>query len=664
MLGSLVMTEARPLYFRISPWAISALLLLCLATVVRADQLPAINASIFAPHPAAGALQRVFAAAADDADFHPSNLTREDYATLIAQDVDCLKKFQNSHGQIIDPYAQREIQYSTPAFAVASAFLATQHSRPDLLSPASRALSCSITALVTHHAANGHSDFYIPLIMHAYRMLKDVVPADVRAQWVDQLRQIDIATAYNVEFHGMNWNIVSSCGELMRRQDGLVPADRMASQMDYLETSLAGHANKLTRFGMYRDPNAPLAYDEFARVWLEDLMSTGAYDGKMADQLRQFLKTGGLSTLLLLSPTGEWPSGGRSAFHNWNEAATILVCEINANKWQKLGRPDVAGAFKRAAHLSLAALRRWQRPTGDLWIIENRADPSERFAYETYSYFSQYNLLPMAILSIACQNADDSIAERPSPAEVGGYVFDVRDVFHKVTAAAGGYYVLIDTDADPQYNATGLQRVQKTGVAFSPLSDSTAARRVYGARSEPAMAMSPGLQWQSVGQDDWQSLADYSSDQRSTHVGSAELSVGDCSPADVAFQITFKLVGGANADDCRLAQSYVLGSKGVECQEDLLSPLKNVRVLFPALVSDGAADTRIAIGENTASIDNHGSILTWKILSAPQTIHLKLAGPRIVCHNGYMEPLVATFSPGADPASVRWWITLGTNAGS
>ena len=263
---------------------------------------------------------------------------------------------------------------------------------------------------MTHHAADGHSDFYIPLIVHAYRLLKDTTPpAASEPQWETQLRQINPANSYNAQLRLMNWNIVSSCGELLRRKDGLVAPDMMDAQMDYLEKSLAGHVDHLTQFGMYEDPNAPLAYDEFARLWLDDMMADQAYSGALSGRLAEFLRTGGLSTLLLLSPSGEWASGGRSAFHNWNYAETTVICEINANRWNLAHRPDVAGAFKRAAHLALESMQRWQRPSGELWIVKNRAEPQMRLGFENYSYHTQYNLLPMAMLAIAYTLADDSI---------------------------------------------------------------------------------------------------------------------------------------------------------------------------------------------------------------------------------------------------------------
>ncbi len=166
---------------RLNHWLLHGVLAVTSIACVARESSAA--ASPFAPHPAAAQLEQVFTAADAITNFTPSKLTRRDYLSLIAGDVDFFKQYQNSSGALIDPYTKKEVQYSTPAFAVAAGLLATQGGRNDLLEPATKALSCSITALVTHHAADGHSDFYIPLIVHAYRLLKDTTPPPLRAQW-------------------------------------------------------------------------------------------------------------------------------------------------------------------------------------------------------------------------------------------------------------------------------------------------------------------------------------------------------------------------------------------------------------------------------------------------------------------------------------------------
>src|SRR5688572_27535855 len=103
--------------------------------------------SRFGNHPAAGELERVFAAQAAVAEFESSPVTRRDYLKLIAGNVDYWKKHQNADGAIIDPYAYGERQYSTPAFALAAAQLVVAADRDDLLEPASRAMTWATSTL-------------------------------------------------------------------------------------------------------------------------------------------------------------------------------------------------------------------------------------------------------------------------------------------------------------------------------------------------------------------------------------------------------------------------------------------------------------------------------------------------------------------------------------
>ena len=128
----------------------------------------------------------------------------------------------------------------------------------------------------------------------------------------------------------------------------------------------------------------------------------------------------------------------------------------------------MAGVFKRTAHVALQSMQRWQRPSGEMWIVKNRADPKDFHGYESYSSHSQYNLLPMAMLSIAYDYAakTDDVPEQLTPAEVGGFAFQLDKPFNKIFANTGGMYVELDVAADPAHNATGLLRVHKKN--FNP----------------------------------------------------------------------------------------------------------------------------------------------------------------------------------------------------
>ena len=52
----------------------------------------------------------------------------------------------------------------------------------------------------------------------------------------------------------------------------------------------------------------------------------------------------------------------------------------------------------------------------------------------------------------------EALGECVTPADVGGFVFELPE-HHIIIANAGGVYVEIETAADPAYESTGLQRV-------------------------------------------------------------------------------------------------------------------------------------------------------------------------------------------------------------
>ncbi len=617
-------------------------------------------------HVAAPTLQRLFPAAAAQAapklpqDWASTGLTRADYLPLVAGNVDFFKAHQNAEGAIIDPYEKREIQYSTPAFAQAAATLVAYAGRDDLLEPATRAFSFALSALQNKTTADGHADFYIPMMMHAHRILAPRVAPELRAKWEAQFRALVPEKTYRDTGGRGNWNIVNVTGDLMRRKDGLVAPDQAEAQMAYIERSLQLQQEAFTKAGLYLDHGQPLAYDAFPRLWLENMMADGAYDGAHKTAILKFLTQGGLSTLLLMSPSGEWAAGGRSAHHQWNEAEVAVICEVNAQRWRDMGRPDIAGAFKRAAHLALTSMKRWQRPSGELWIVKNYADPATRHGFEGYSFHSQYNLLAVAMLCIAYERADDAIAERPLPAETGSYVFDLREDFHKVVAAAGGTYVEIETGAELTYDASGLMRVHKAGVALSPYSSNSAPLRYQGPSNDPVkIGLTPGLQWKNVGDEEkWHSLAEArnrtSIKNNPPIVETDDLTIASVTPTRVAFSVRYGLKGAGLHP---LEESYIVDASGVDVTTQLQSPAApaQMRLLFPALVSDGARDTDVKIDGAKVTIHRVGGTLIWRAL-APAGLRPTLEAPRVATRNGYVQALVAPLPPGTREA--HWHLDL------
>jgi hypothetical protein len=320
--------------------------------------------------------------------------------------------------------------------------------------------------------------------------------------------------------------------------------------------------------------------------------------------------------------------------HNWADLQITAICEIHAAHWKQQGRADIAGAFKRAAHLAFESAARWQRPSGELWIIKNRAEPEQRLAYERYSNHSQYNLLPMAMLAIAYDRADESIVERPAPAEVGGYVFDARETFHKVAAAAGGYYVLIDTQADPHYNATGLQRVHKAGVLFPALSDSAATERAYGSADIPKDAIAPGIEWLDT-DGQWIGLADFSGKEDGLHVRSVTLESQTIEPDQVIFTLRYELAD-ATQDIGTVTEQYRLNYEGVSLTTTADLEARRFRAQAPMLVNDGAASTEVSPSPTAVSIKQRGAMTTIALNKDSVSGPWNFTEPRVLTHNGYV----------------------------
>ena len=184
------------------------------------------------------------------------------------------------------------------------------------------------------------------------------------------------------------------------------------------------------------------------------------YNGTYEPLLREVVRRAAWSHMLMQSPWGEIPTGGRSSQHQWNEAVSALAYEIFATQSAAAGDAQAACMFQRAAHLSHASVRRWQNPTGELQIVKNHFNASLRWGYEGYSYQSQYNLLPASMLSAAFMYADhaDAIPECAGFADVGGFAYELPE-HHLIIANAGGVYVEVETAADPHYDSTGVNRV-------------------------------------------------------------------------------------------------------------------------------------------------------------------------------------------------------------
>jgi hypothetical protein len=573
----------------------------------------------------------------------PTGLGRDEYLRLIQGILRVFAPCQDARGAIIDPYEQKERQYSTPAFALAAAVLCASGRDTTLVPAAVRAMEAACADLADGKAADGHADFFPVLLMHADRVFRDVVPASAAALWRRNLARIEPERVYRRQPTAPsvnNWNLVAAAGEALRTRDGY------GTSAAWIEASLARQLDLFTPWGMYRDPNDPMAYDHFARLWVIDLLD-GGYAGRHAPVLEALVERGAWASLFMQSPWGELPCGGRSAHHQWNEAQQAVTFESCASRFARRGDRAAAGAFKRAAHRSAQSIGRWVRPSGELWIVKNRMDPRLRHGYESYSFHSQYNLLTAAMLAIAWMRADDRLPEAPSPADTGGFVVSLQPAFHKLCANVAGTYVEIDTGADPHYNPTGILRIHHRDIAPETLSDGVAAGAEYTttpAKAGRSLALGPA--WRdAAGQ--WHALAEHAGPD----LEPAEVVPGRASRSAVEFEVAYRgrLRGGATA----VRERVRITPGRVDIEHRVEGDVAAVRQQWPLLLTDGDTASAITVSGTVADVARAGGTLRFEATTPRSTVsRLGISEP---CRNGSMDACVAESAEG----TLRCRVTAG-----
>lgn len=584
----------------------------------KADAAVAYTTDTSFMNPELAALWEDFAANATATSMtEPTRITRADYLKLIEGNVDFFKQHQDEHGAIIDPYKKIEWQYSTPAFALSAATLVKYGNRQDLLEPAAKAMDWACETLSQGKAAQRHDHFYFPMLAKALPILRPLV-AELRVKaWEKNLE------ASHVRHGGGNWDVVALSGDALLYYQGL------RKDLSWAEDSLEYQLDSFTSWGNYVDHGSPaMAYDHFPRMWLALMLASG-YSGRHASQVADTIRCGAYTSLFMQSPWGELPAGGRSAHHQWNEAEQCVTYEIYAMFSMAQGDRTLAGMFKRAAHLAFQSMRRWQRPSGEMWIVKNRMDPEKFHGYMGYSSHSQYNLLPMAMLSIAYEYAvrSEGAPERLAPADVGGYVLDLRDQFHKVIANCGANYIEIETSGDMAHNPTGLIRFQgrKSNPQIGP-SDGLAKH------DNDSTLAAVGISWRD-GKGNWRRLAEFNA----TSVPQVILKREAESPERVAFQLTY--MGGTGVSG--IVEHYDLTPEQLQFSSSINLYGGPCKLVWPVLVDNGSSQPTVTVTGKSVRVELDGAIQTF---TAPDAESVTLTDEKFYSPNGWAKLAEAYYS--------------------
>ncbi len=560
-------------------------------------------------------------------DFQATGLTRGDYLRVLEGQVRAMRHYQDGGGRIIDPVEKAEKYFATPCYAHAVAALAASGHTKDqaLIESGMKALDVALRDMAENKAAGNHGDFFTWPAMFAYELFQKSAASERKAVWAAHLQAVEPKKLYKAYLgRAGNWTIVNTAGEFFRHRGGF-------TSLGYVEDSLMGQRPNFTPLGQYNEGGNPFPYDHFPRHYLAGVLHLG-YRGAQFEAYREWLWRGAWTSLFIQSPFGELPTGYRSSHHIWNEAEQCVTFELLARAYAEAGRPAEAGAFKRAAHLSLGSIKQWIRPDGSGYIVKNRYPIEARHGYEGYSAHTCYNLLACSMLAQAWQFADDSVKEKPAPADVGGFVVPILTPFHKIFANAGGTYVEYDTSGDHVYNPTGLIRVHVRGAHPQLGPSDGCATRYSGTNCN--IAVGPG--WQDAG-GVWRSLAEMSPQQSLVEV------LGEQTER-ASFRVTHILAWtNGTPGKIKLAETIVVEPAGVTVTDDLTGDIANMRVTWPMLVFDGAEQAEVQLGKNTASLRLGGRGTRFTLLEPTGTL-LQRAGKQVSHRNGMMEPATAEFS--------------------
>lgn len=557
------------------------------------------------------------------------------YLSTIARIVDYFAPLQDANGAIVDPHLGREVQYSTPCFAYAAALLARHAGRPDLVAAAARAMTWACECLATGRAADRHEDFFAAPIAYALPLLEGEVPSETSNGWRNTLQSYDPLKVYRHPMggtggDGSNWNCKALVGEYLLYKQDVRPG------LDFVTVSLLAQGRMFNNeYGLYAE--GPMVYDAFPRAWL-GLMCAAGYEGRGSIELREALERAALASLLIQSPSGELPCGGRSSHHQWADALQCVTFELYASVFAMEGNNRLGGILRRAARRAHEGMLPWLRPTGEFSILKNRAAPIDRHGFEVYSAHSQYNLLAATALGFAYQSMSSlPIVEMPTPAETGDYALVLPPPFNKVVANCAGTYVLVCLKREREGTA-GFLRVHFLAQSeqIGP-SDALLAAAGHHLPGGERIDLAIGANWMEK-DGSWRSLADLSSD-----AVSAEVQIKNEDSTLVAFDVVYRL---SNSPVEILVEQYELRNGEVRIRYRFANRDGERSIAWPVLVNDGASSSD-AVSSGRVLVAQRGT--NWTEYEVSGCSDITLSQEHYPHRNGFMRVARAVVRPEEEP---------------
>ena len=518
-------------------------------------------------------------------DFKPTGLSKEYYLDIIELSLagyseDHIRTMMPPQGEPVD-----DIQAFSRITLLLGILIANGRKKDKI------GLFCEMMDLCvsTFYRKEGdtRNDFSVKEAMLALRTVKGLFPKEQMEKWFSEMAKVDPVKNF-VEVRRSedapplhNINIYNMVGEYLRELEGLTDTEayfdrHWPTQMPWFDEN-----------GMYRDPNQPMLYDLTTRCQIQIMMGQG-YHGKYRDEIDKNLKKAGLYTLLMQSVSYQFPYGGRSNQFLLNEVLIAANCEYEANRYFAEGNLKLAGMFKRSAHLAVLSMKRWlfQTPPHH---IKNFYPQDSLWGCEDYGYYDKYMATVGSFVYIAYLYADDRIEEFPCPAEMGGFVFETSESFHKIFANNGTYFLEFDTNPDPHYDCAGLGRIHKKEIPTElMLSVPITENPSYKIPQENKHALSLCTGWL-----DEKGNQVFLYDQKNLKHTLSEIRVNGT-------ELSFTVIWSGNFCGCSaIKEHYCLTEEEVRISAELIDPVhQKIFFAVPLFCDNGKEKSQIVSAEN------------------------------------------------------------------
>jgi hypothetical protein len=520
-----------------------------------------------------------------------TGVSRETYLDAAERITRVAVPWQDRFGAIIDPYLHFHTATCTPRFVGALGQLIGHGRCEDLVDVCISSYEYALACMTEPRTS---PEFAAKELVLAHRALRDRVSSERLARWESHWRDYSGRTCYNCVQNSMdhNFNTFALVGEFLRTREGLGGDAALIEEL--LEKEL-GHVDGK---GMYHDPKCPMTYHLVVVQQLSLLLYSG-YEGAHFEAVSRTVRRGGLASLFLQSSAGQAPFGGRSNQFHFMEAHSAGLFEVCARFAMDDGDPLLAGAYKRAARRGVGMTLPWIMDMEPYRHIKQGFHPELNHGTDSGGPYSIYGTLTASLLCTAATVADEKVAERVSPSEVGGYVFPTVSDCHQVTAACGGWSVQVDTRANLQKDATGLGRVAHVGLRPEMiLSGSISSWPDYSfAFDLPQRNTTIGPEW--TGPDGApHRLADYAE-----LLSDAVVQVETSSASRVCFEVIYS---GDMDGVAQVLERYELSPEGLRYTAQVDPRPEMIGLIVPVIENDGDEASEVSCHEGEIEVRYRG----------------------------------------------------------